>query len=285
MSAGDRHVQIQPPYLLTAVTRRHGVGVRVTGDASIAVVEMTVPGQWSPQLGEEVSAGLRLCLAGPSASIIVDLQHLADPYGFSMPFWLAAWRQARLGATPVHLAFCLPLTTALSRRLRNLRGPQPRVFATVPDARIAIVERIPRADRVQVRLAPLPASIGVARELVTQACHTWDLPQLLSDTSLIVSELAANAVEHARTNFVVTLSRSAATLHVAVHDGAFRFPQPGEPAGLGAPLAERGRGLLLVHAIADAWGAMPAHGGKVVWATVRWPSTGPPRRGPPAPPP
>ena len=274
MTAADRRKQVQPiepPYLLTAVINRRGVGVAVTGDASTTVVDMVVHGQWSQHLGEQVSTGLRLCLAGPSISIIIDLQHVDDPYGVSMPFWLAAWRHARLGLPPVHLAFCLPTTTALSRRLRHLQGPQPRVFATVPEARIAIAERLSRADRLQTRLAPRPASIGAARNLVRQACRAWHLPRLLDDTSLIVSELATNAVEHACTDFIVTVSRGGTSLHVAVHDGVPRFPRPSEPALIDplASLAERGRGLRLVHTIAAAWGAMPARGGKVVWATVK----------------
>ena len=274
MTAADRREQVQPiepPYLLTAIINRRGVGVAVTGDASITVVEVAVHGQWSQRLGEQVSAGLRLCLAGPSVSIIIDLQHMDDTYGVSMPFWLAAWRQARLALSPVHLAFCLSTTTALSRRLRHLQGPQPRVFATVPEARIAIAERLSRADRLQARLAPRPASIGTARNLVRQACRAWHLPQLLDDTSLIVSELATNAVEHARTDFIVTVSRGGTRLHVAVHDGVPRFPHPSKPALIGpqASLAERGRGLRLVHRVAAAWGAMPTRGGKVVWATVK----------------
>jgi anti-sigma regulatory factor (Ser/Thr protein kinase) len=274
MTAADRREQVQPiepPYLLTAVTNRRGVGVAVTGDASTTVVEMAAHGQWSQHLGKQVSAGLRLCLAGPSISIIIDLQHMDDPYGVSMPFWLAAWRQARLALSPVNLAFCLPTTTALSRRLRHLQGPQPRVFATVPEARIAIAERLSRADRLQAHLAPRPASIAAARNLVTQACRAWHLPQLLHDASLIVSELATNAVEHARTDFIVTVSRGATSLHVAVHDGAPRFPHPSKPALIDplASLAERGRGLRVVHTVAAAWGAVPARGGKVVWATVK----------------
>jgi anti-sigma regulatory factor (Ser/Thr protein kinase) len=274
MTATDRREQVQPmepPYLLTAAMNRRGVGVAVTGDASTTVVEVVAHGQWSQHLAEQVSARLRLCLAGPSVSIIIDLQHMDDPYGVSMPFWLAAWRQARLALSPVHLAFCLSTTTALSRRLRHLQGPQPRVFATVPEARIAIAERLPRADRLQGRLAPRPASIGTARNLVRQACRAWHLPQLLDDTSLIVSELATNAVEHAGTDFIVTVSRGDSRLHVAVHDGVPRFPHPSKPALIGpqASLAERGRGLRLVHRVAAAWGAMPTRGGKVVWATVK----------------
>ena len=80
-----------------------------------------------------------------------------------MPFWLRAWRQARLGPSPVHLAFSLPATTALSRRLLNLQGPQPRVFATALEARMTTAERMPHADRLQTRLAPQPASIKAAR--------------------------------------------------------------------------------------------------------------------------
>jgi anti-sigma regulatory factor (Ser/Thr protein kinase) len=85
-----------------------------------------------------------------------------------------------------------------------------------------------------------------------------------------MSELAGNAVEHARTEFVVTVSRDGAALHLAVRDGAAQYPRLIEPAPLDqrAQMSDRGRGLLLVHAVAAAWGAMPARGGKVVWATV-----------------
>jgi anti-sigma regulatory factor (Ser/Thr protein kinase) len=273
MTAAERRAQVRPlgpPYLLTSLTDRHGAGMTVTGNASISVVELAVHGQWSHQLCEQVSAGLRLCLAGPSVSIIIDLQHLDDAYGVSMPFWLRAWRQARLGRCSVHLAFSLPATTALSRRLRTLQGPQPRLFVTALEARMATAERMPRADRLQARLAPLPASVSAARNLVTQACQVWHLPQLLPDMSLIVSELATNAVEHAGTDFIVTVSRDGTGLHVAVHDGTTRFPHPGGAARAGpqAALPLRGRGLALVHTVAAAWGAMPARGGKVVWATV-----------------
>lgn len=262
---------LQPPYLLTAATGRLGVGVSISGDASTAVVELAAHGPWSPHLGEQVTAHLRLCVAGPSTAIIIDLQHLHDPYAVSMPFWLAAWRQARLEPVPAQLTFCLPTTTTLSERLRTLRGPQPRVCATVPEARIAIAGRMSRADRLQARLAPRPDSVRAARDLVTQACHAWHLPQLLPDSALIMSELATNAVEHAGTDYVATVTRSSTGLHLAVRDGAARFPRPSEPSDTDPqiPLLERGRGLRLVHAVAAAWGAMPTRGGKVVWATVK----------------
>jgi anti-sigma regulatory factor (Ser/Thr protein kinase) len=261
---------MEPPYLLTAVTDRSGVGVAVTGDVGMAVVEVTAYGRWSPHLGEQVSAALRQCLAGPSASIIFDLHALEDPDAVSLTFWLALWRQARFGTDPVHVTFCLPATTPLSRRLRHLQGPQPRVVAIVAEARAAIAGRMSHVDRMQVCLAPRPASIRAARNLVAQACHAWHLHDLLPDTTLIVSELATNAVEHAGTDFIVTVSRTGKRLYVAVHDCLSRFPHPGasELTSPQAPSGERGRGLRLVHTIAAAWGATPTRDGKVVWATV-----------------
>ncbi|MEU8610873.1 ATP-binding protein [Actinoplanes sp. NPDC048791] len=273
MTAVDRRAQARPlesPYLINVVTDRHGVGAAVTTDAGLEVIEVAVHGRWSPQVSDRVAAALPLCLAGPSPSIIVDLRDLEDTYGASLPFWLALWREARLADTPMHMAFCLPEATALSRRLRNLEGPQPRVFATVREARIGIAARVSRADRRQVRLEPHPASVAAARTLVTQACRLQNLPGVLQDACLIVSELAANAVEHAGTDLVVTVSHSGTRLHVAVHDRVSMFPRPGELELVGprGELEERGRGLPLVHRVATAWGVVPTRHGKVVWATV-----------------
>ena len=272
VTAADRSERVrplQPPYLVTASTDRRGVSVGITADASTAVVEMALHGPWSQHLGSQVTAGLRQCLAGPSASIIIDLHDVGDAYGVSKPFWAAAWRAARLAPRPVRLVLCLPTTKTLDSRLRHMQAPRPMLFATMPEARIATAGWLPRAHQMQARLAPSLASVRTARDLVAEACHAWNLPRA-HDAWLIMSELATNAVEHAGTNFVVTVSVNDTRLHLAVRDGATRFPHLSEPAPIGqqAPLNERGRGLHRVHATADAWGAMPTRGGKVVWATV-----------------
>lgn len=272
MTATGRHRPPQPfrpPYLVTASADGRGVSVGVTADASTAVVEMTVHGQWSQHLGSQVTAGLRLCRAGPSLSIIIDLHDLGDPYGLSLPFWAQASRDASLGPAPVRLVLCLPAMTTLDGRLRQPDGPQSAVFTTMIEARRAIAGHLSSARRLQARLAPQAASVRAARDLVTQACSAWHLPQV-HEARLVVSELAANAVEHARTDFVVTASTDGKRLHLAVRDGAPQYPQLTEspPISSQAPITQRGRGLQLVHAAADAWGAMPARGGKVVWATL-----------------
>jgi anti-sigma regulatory factor (Ser/Thr protein kinase) len=153
--------------------------------------------------------------------------------------------------------------------LGTAEGQRPRLFATAPDARIAVAASTSHADRLQARLSPRPDSVRNARDLAKQACHSWRLPHLLDDASLVTSELAGNAIEHAGTDFVVTMSRNAAGLHVAVHDGAPEFPRPDRPSPVRPVFPHaRGRGLLLVHTVAAAWGVMPTRGGKVVWATL-----------------
>lgn len=242
----------------------------VIADASSAVVELKVHGRWSRELGSQVTAGLRLCLAGPSEALIIDLHDVGDLHGVSLPYWVAAQRTARSGPAPAHLALCAPSTTMLDYRLRNHEWDPTLLFATMAEARIAIVGRLLREHWWQTRLAPQAASVRAARELVARACQTWQLPGLRPAATLIMSELASNAVEHAGTEFVITVFRRGRDLHLAVRDGDMRYPRPdGSARDGGQPsLAERGRGLGLVHAASAGWGAMPTLGGKVVWATV-----------------
>ena len=267
---GARIQPIEPPYLLTDADEHLDPRVTVHCDAGLTVVEMAVRGRWTPDLGAEVSAALRMCLAAAPTAIVVALHGLADPRGASLPFWLALWREARFEPVPVHVTFSIAAASALSRRLRFLQGPQPRVYATVPAARAAIAMRRSRADRRQAWLEPRAASVKAVRSLAAQACQDWNRPKLLPDILLIASELAGNAVQHARTDFVVTMSRSDTRLYVAVYDGVRGFPVVTDVKLAAGPalLAERGRGLRLVHATAVAWGAVPAPDGKVVWAAV-----------------
>jgi hypothetical protein len=259
----------QPPFLVTTGTDRRALSVGVVADASGAVIEMTVHGRWSQQLAGKAAATLQLCLAGPTASIIVDLHSLADSNGMSRPFWVAVERTARLGPAPFRLALCLTPKTMLDNRLRHSAAHQPLLFATMPEARQAIAERLPHPRRVQTRLAPQPESVPAAREIVARACRTWQLSELRDDATIVMSELVANAVRHAGTDFVVTVSSSGSALHLAVRDGDTRFPRLLDPNPDGrASAVEQEHGLRLVHSVAAAWGAMPARGGKVVWATV-----------------
>jgi len=120
-------------------------------------------------------------------------------------------------------------------------------------------------------LAPAPDTASLARTLVADACAAWHLRELLHPARWVMSELVLNAVEHAGTDLVVTITRCGNGLHLAVSDGDPRPPRLRTPARVrrGAPLDERGRGLRVVQAAAAGWGAVRTPTGKVVWAVIR----------------
>ncbi|MGH9008944.1 MAG: MEDS domain-containing protein [Acidimicrobiia bacterium] len=109
-------------------------------------------------------------------------------------------------------------------------------------------------------------SPGQARRFVTGTLAAWGCGDLVDDAALIVTELATNAILHARTGFTVVLTRRPeGTIRVAVRDTSQIRPQP-RRAG---PLEGSGRGLGLVEALSTAWGPELLSDGKVVWAELR----------------
>ncbi|MEV7599027.1 ATP-binding protein [Kitasatospora sp. NPDC089797] len=83
---------------------------------------------------------------------------------------------------------------------------------------------------------------------------------------LLTSELVGNAVLYSGLPgrlIWVSFDVSAVRLRIEVHDAGDRPPVPQRPD----PAATRGRGLLLVEALAAGWGHFPRPGGvgKVVW--------------------
>ncbi|MGX1756885.1 ATP-binding protein [Streptomyces lydicus] len=107
---------------------------------------------------------------------------------------------------------------------------------------------------------------GVARLHVRTTLTDWKLGGLIEDSVLITSELATNAVSHAKGTgdyFELALRRRSGILVLEVADSyqwrmpELRKPGPDDPAG---------RGLLIVDALSQHWGVRPRHPGKTVWA-------------------
>jgi len=85
------------------------------------------------------------------------------------------------------------------------------------------------------------------------------------DVVTLVSELATNAVIHARTPYTIVVSRYGDTVRVGVRDLSAVIPRR-RAYGVDATT---GRGLRLVATIASDWGVEAESGGKVVWFEVR----------------
>ncbi len=108
--------------------------------------------------------------------------------------------------------------------------------------------------------AATPLGARLARHLALNQLHDWGIPHgtRASDTAAaIVAELAANAVTHGRVpgrDFELCLSLIPGSLRIEVTDTRTeaRPPGPGDVKPP-SPLADSGRGLLLVETLADRW--------------------------------
>ena len=106
---------------------------------------------------------------------------------------------------------------------------------------------------VRVDLPAEPASVGQARRFVRGVLDDWGLGELVETVQLLTSELATNAVLHARTAFAVVVSRSSKAVRVDVLDGSAVLPRNRQPS----LTAATGRGVNMVEALAEQWGPTP----------------------------
>jgi anti-sigma regulatory factor (Ser/Thr protein kinase) len=89
------------------------------------------------------------------------------------------------------------------------------------------------------------------------------LRHLVDDLQLVVSELATNAMVHAKTPFLVTLCAFEESVRLEVLDGG----QSGPVQYAAQTLETSGRGVAIVDDLARAWGVTGnTSGGKFVWA-------------------
>jgi anti-sigma regulatory factor (Ser/Thr protein kinase) len=112
------------------------------------------------------------------------------------------------------------------------------------------------------RFADDPRSASQARAFVREHLVAHGLEGLVDDVGLVVSELATNAVRHARTPFTVSLTGAKDSVVVGVEDGSAGVPEqlPSRPHALG------GRGLDIVDQVSGDWGVRAQGSTKSVWA-------------------
>ncbi len=121
------------------------------------------------------------------------------------------------------------------------------------------------------RFPPQTVSVRGARRFVQECLTATPMQVLADDAGLLVCELAANAVLHARTDFDVAVSalHDRAGVRVTVRDDAAALPAVTAPSAT----AMSGRGLALVQTLASRWGAGPSSSArKGVWFELDLPA-------------
>ncbi len=139
---------------------------------------------------------------------------------------------------------------------------EPSMDTATPDRHEP--DRVVRAD--------LPAgltSARLARSAVRNALAAWGMDDPDGDAELLASELVANAAEHAAGPVSLAMRRDAQpdgqrSITCEVTDTS-PIPPRHRQAG---PDQERGRGLAILAALADASGVRPGPAGKTTWFTL-----------------
>jgi anti-sigma regulatory factor (Ser/Thr protein kinase) len=141
---------------------------------------------------------------------------------------------------------------------RNGRAHHPAAGGYAPPVEVAVP-----AVQICLTYPSEPRSCGLARNAVLNFCRAQGLTDLTEDAVLLTSELVGNAVEHAGTPITLTAESRSGQLRVWVtDDNALRAIRGKAEPEL---LDERGRGLLVVDAIAAEWGTTRQGTGKSVW--------------------
>jgi anti-sigma regulatory factor (Ser/Thr protein kinase) len=115
--------------------------------------------------------------------------------------------------------------------------------------------------------------VSETRGLLREHLRLWGVPALSDTAELLATELLTNALQHTGGGAVLIATLTTGPenrLRVEVCDSAARRPRVPPPDAVTRALTTgqhgtSGRGLILVQALADSWGAQARDGGKVVW--------------------
>jgi len=224
--------------------------VAADGSASLVALDPGLP------LGvgglEPVESEVRL---GPGSAVLLYTDGLVEEVGEDVDEGLE--RLVRAASGPLESA------DELCERVLQRMG---RADGTDDDtALLALLLVDPAAAGgpvVELELPAAPASAGEAREAVTRLLLDIGHGRLVDTAALLVTELVANTARHVGGSIRVRAGVRAGRLLVEVSDELETVPdvRPG-----GDWTRESGRGMQLVEALADRWGADPLPGGKRVW--------------------
>ncbi|MEW2529926.1 ATP-binding protein [Streptomyces sp. NPDC047071] len=176
---------------------------------------------------------------------------------------------------------------------RHPLGAEPPVAAPpdpAPHAEDGRTDRVYQRDRrtrrpggfraLRLRLPAAADAVPGARHRVRRSVIEWGWGDQADTVELLFCELLSNAVKHASTGsrteetVEVGVRQTDTSLIVTVDDSGSK----GTPTVTGSPvdeLAESGRGLLLVEAMASAWGCNRTRRGTRTWFLLDPAGSGP----------
>ncbi len=137
-----------------------------------------------------------------------------------------------------------------------------------------MLERLSRTEARCFRVSPTHGAVARARHRIVSVVRDWRLglsDDRLDELRLLVSEVVTNALVHAGGGCRIGVRWTGSRVRVEVTDSTTDLPHRGDATRE----QESGRGLLLVDALAPAWGAYAGATGKTVWFEIAPDEPGP----------
>ncbi|GAA1794978.1 ATP-binding protein [Planosporangium flavigriseum] len=247
--------------------RRTDVG-SAPGDAALScTVESEYPvavihivGRLDPTGLPELQTCLHCCLAAEPEAVVLEVADLTVTADECATAFVSLSCEAMTWpGSPVVFACAPPALVAAVRR----RGKEIASYPSVDAARDRVASGGSRY-RLREALPASPVAAPAARRLLGRACRSWSVQELLEPAELVATELVANAVRHAGSRVVLTVSLRQGDLQISVGDDSPALPRQ----RTASPADEHGRGLFMVDALCKDWGMTCVGNGKVVWARV-----------------
>jgi hypothetical protein len=117
------------------------------------------------------------------------------------------------------------------------------------------------ADLREAHFPPAAITPASARAFLRATLDTWTLDGYSDIAELLTDELVGNVVRHVRAPMSVRVLRGPSSIRVEVEDASTAPPILQQPA----PWASTGRGIMLIDALSNRWGADIHNAGKTVW--------------------
>lgn len=122
---------------------------------------------------------------------------------------------------------------------------------------------MPSTPAARRDFSPEPRSAYEVRRFIERVLGDRRIEgDVVGDVVLVGSELSANVIRHARTEFTVVLRQEGDRIRLEVSDGSSIIPAVED-------LTESYRGLRMVESVSEAWGVEATDTGKTVWAEFR----------------
>ncbi|BBX46255.1 ATP-binding protein [Mycobacterium cookii] len=240
---------------------RVAVEVDTAGDTCLLTVNGVLDSSTYPTLRDAV---IKAALDAPRA-VLVDVNGLDVPASSAWSvFTSARWHVSTWPDVPIML-----VCAHSGRRATIARSGVTRyvpVYAAVESARRAVVDDArPVRHRCRSELPASTASVGMARDLVTDQLTAWSQAGLISVAMVVVNVLVDNVLQHTVSAPVVILESEGPLVTISVQDNSSTPAARREDAFRGG---DQVSGLAIMAAISRAWGSTPTPSGKTVWAVI-----------------